>query len=671
MKLFKLATLSLLLPLAFASMAAPTSGIDPTMADPAIRIQDDLFRATNGNWLKKTAIPADKAEYGSFHLLRDLSDQRVRAIVEELAKSKHEAGSVEQKIGDYYASFTDTDAIDKAGLAPIKPILATIDALKNAKDLAQWLGKMQGQIETPVSLGVVPDLKNPTVYQAITWQGGLGLPDRDYYLKKDDARLAKANSAYLDYLTRLATFLDEKNPSAAAKRVMALETQIAQLHYTPVENRNIPKLYNPMTPKKLAEVAPGFNWALFLQNAGLSTEDTLVVAQPSVATGVAKLYAEVPLADWKLYFKLHALDNAAPLLPKAVREAHFAFRGTALSGTTSEKPRWQRGIAALNESMGEAIGQVYVARHFPPEAKARMQQLVANLLAAYKDSIDGLSWMSPVTKAEAQDKLAKYGVKIGYPDQWRDYRALDIRDADARGNAQRSASFEWQRQTARSGKPVDRLEWGMTPQTVNAQYNPFFNDITFPAAILQPPFFDMSADDAANYGAIGAVIGHEISHGFDDQGSQFDGNGKLRNWWTPDDRKAFEAVGAQLAAQYDAYEPLPGQKVNGKLTLGENIADLSGLQIAYKAYQRSLGGKPAPVIAGLTGDQRFFMGWSQSWRGKMRDEQMLQQVKTNPHAPSEFRANGAALNHDGFHNAFGTKPGDKMYKPENERIRIW
>lgn len=671
MKKFKLATLCLLLPLAFASQAAPTSGIDRTTADPAVRIQDDLFRAVNGTWLKKTEIPADKAEYGAFLQLRDQSDQRVRTIVEQLAKSKHKAGSVEQKIGDFYASFIDTKAIDKAGLAPIKPALAAIDELKSGADLARWLGKMQGQIDTPVNLGVVPGLKNPSIYQTITWQGGLGLPDREYYLKADDARLAKAKAAYLNYLTQLARQIGEKDPKAAAERVMALETAIAKLHNTPVENRDIAKLYNPMTPKELAEQAKGFDWLLFLQTAGLPTEEALVAAQPRLNSGVAELYATLPLADWKLYFKLRSIDNAAPLLPKAVREAHFAYHGTALSGTTSEKPRWQLGIAALNGSLGEAIGQVYVARHFPPEAKVRMQQLVANLMAAYKESIDGLSWMTPATKAEAQDKLAKYGVKIGYPDKWRDYQALDIRAGDALGNARRSASFEWQRQSSRSGKAVDRIEWGMTPQTVNAQYNPLLNDITFPAAILQPPFFDMAADDAANYGAIGAVIGHEISHGFDDQGSQFDGNGKLRNWWTPDDRKAFEAIGAQLVAQFDAYEPLPGQKVNGKLTLGENIADLSGLQIAYKAYQRALAGKPAPVIAGLTGEQRFFMGWSQAWRSKMRDEKMLQQVKTNSHAPDEYRANGAALNHDGFHEAFGTKPGDRMFKPAEQRIRIW
>ena len=671
MKKFKLATLCLLLPLAFASMASPTSGIDASLGDPAVRAQDDLFRAVNGNWLKNTEIPADKAEYGAFFQLRDQSDKRVRVIVEQLAKSKHKAGSVEQKIGDFYASFTDLKKIDQAGMAPIKPALAAIDALKDGADLARWLGKMQGHMDTPVNLGVLPDLKNPAVYQAITWQGGLGLPDREYYLKQDDARLAKAKAAYLDYLTKLARQIGEKDPQAAAKRVMALETEVARLHNTPVENRDIGKLYNPMTPKKLAEEAKGFDWLLFLQNAGLSTEAALVVAQPRLNTGVAQLYSTLPLADWKLYFKLRSIDHAAPLLPKAVREAHFAYRGTALSGTTSEKPRWQLGITALNASLGEAIGQVYVARHFPPESKLRMQQLVANLMAAYKESIDGLTWMTPATKAEAQDKLAKYGVKIGYPDKWRDYQALEIRAGDALGNAKRSASFEWQRQSSRSGKAVDRAEWGMMPQTVNAQYNPLLNDITFPAAMLQPPFFDMAADDAANYGAIGAVIGHEISHGFDDQGSQFDGDGKLRNWWTADDRKSFDAIGAQLVAQFETYEPLPGQKVNGKLTLGENIADLSGLQIAYKAYRRSLAGKPAPVIAGLTGEQRFFMGWAQGWRGKTRDEKMLQQIKTDPHAPDEHRANGAAVNHDGFHEAFGTKPTDRMFKPADQRIRIW
>jgi putative endopeptidase len=671
-KTFKLSTLAVLVHLAAASFAAPlSSGLDKPGFDPTVRVQDDLFRSANGGWMKTTEIPADKPEYGAFIQLRDQSDRQVRAIVEGLAAQKHKPGSVEQKVGAFYGTFLDTAAIDKAGLAPIKPQLAAIDALKTPKELARWMGQMQGQLEAPVLLWVMADFKNPTMNQALTWQGGLGLPDRDYYLKKDDERLAKARAAYETYLTTLGTLAGFKDPADAAKRVIAIEQSIAEVHWDKVENRNMVKIYNPMTLAELAQAAPGLDWAAYLQAANLGSVERLSVSQPSAMTGIAKLFADVPLSDWKLYFKLKSLDAAANTLPAAFRDARFAFRGTALTGAKEQKPRWQQAITEVNGALGEAVGQVYVAKHFPPEYKARMQALVGNLLAAYKESIDGLAWMSPATKAQAQDKLAKYMTKIGYPDVWRDYSKLDVRAGDALGNAQRSGRFEWLRVAAKVGKKVDRTEWGMTPQTVNAYYNPTMNEIVFPAAILQPPFFDMTADDAANYGAIGAVIGHEISHGFDDSGSQFDGDGVLRNWWTDDDRKAFEAVGAKLVAQYETYEPIPGKKLNGKLTLGENIADLSGLQIAYKAYRRSLGGKPAPMIDGFSGEQRFFLGWSQAWREKVREERALQLLTMDPHSPPEFRANGAAVNHDGFHEAFGTKAGDKMFKPTEERIRIW
>ncbi len=670
--LLKLSAITMLIQIATASMAAtPTAGLDLPGFDTTVRTQDDLFRAVNGGWLKATEIPADKPEYGTFIQLRDLSDQRVRSIVDGLAGKKLAPGGVDQKVGAFYASYLNTDAIDKAGFAPAKPMLAEIDKIMTAKDLARWMGEAQGRIETPVQLWVMADFKNPTMNQALTWQGGLGLPDRDYYLKKDDERLAKARAAYETYLTTLATLAGMKDPAATAQRVMAIEQRIAEAHWEKVENRNPVKIYNPMTVAELEKAAPGVDWRTFLQAASLGQVEKLSVSQPSEVTAAAKLFAEVPLADWKLYFKLHSLDNAAPVLPKAFRDARFAFRGTALTGAKEQKPRWQQAITELNGALGEAVGQLYVAQYFPPEYKARMQALVGNLLATYKESIDGLTWMTPATKAQAQDKLAKYMTKIGYPDQWRDYGKLEVRAGDPLGNSLRSARFEWNRIAVRAGKPVDRAEWGMTPQTVNAYYNPSLNEIVFPAAILQPPFFDMAADDATNYGAIGAVIGHEISHGFDDQGSQFDGDGVLRNWWTDDDRKAFEAVGAKLVAQYEGYEPLPGKHLNGKLTLGENIADLSGLQIAYKAYVRSLKGQPAPVIGGYSGAQRFFLGWSQAWREKTREERALQLLTIDPHSPPEFRANGAAVNHDGFHEAFGTKPGDKMFKAADERIRIW
>jgi len=669
-KAFRLGVLVLLLPLCAA--AAPGAGLDVTGFDPAVRVQDDLFRAVNGGWLQRTEIPADRPEFGTVAQLRDLSDQRVRALVDELvAGSGAKAGGVEQQVGSFYATFLDTDSIDKAGLAPIEPVLAEIDAIRTAAQLASWQGRMQGRLVTPVPLGVSPDFKDPTINLLTTWQGGLGLPDREYYLKQDDERLAKARAAYETYLGTLAALIGEKQPAEVATRVLAIERRIAELHWPRADNRNPVKLYNPMTPRQLAEMAPGFDWAAFLQAAGVGATERLSVSQPSTVTGIAALFGEVSLADWKLYFKMHSLDAAAPVLPQAFRSARFAFRGTALTGATTERPRWQLGIAALNGALGEAVGQLYVRRHFPPAYKARMQTLVANLLAAYRESIAALSWMTPATKMQAQAKLAKYGRKIGYPDRWRDYGRLVVRAGDALGNANRSARFEWEYEAARAGKKVDRSRWGMTPQTVNAYYSPLMNEIVFPAAILQPPLFDMAADDAANYGAIGAIIGHEISHGFDDQGSQFDGDGVLRNWWTDADRQAFEAIGARLAAQYEGYEPIPGKHLNGKLTMGENIADLSGLQIAFKAYQRSLDGKPAPEIGGYSGAQRFFLGWAQAWRQKAREQRSLQLLTVDTHSPPEFRANGVAVNHDGFHEAFGTTPGDRMYKPPDERIRIW
>jgi putative endopeptidase len=647
------------------------SGLDTKGFDPAVRAQDDLFRAANGRWLQSTEIPADKADYGVFIQLRDLSDARVRAIVDELATQTHAPGSVAQKVGAFYAAFIDTDAIDKAGLAPIGPLLAQIDAINSASELAAWQGRMQGQLNTPVVLGVLPDFKEPSINRAITWQGGLGLPDRDYYLKKDDERLAKARAAYEQYLALLAAQVKEAQPAEAARRVLAIEERIAQAHWDKVANRDPVKLYNPMSPAELARLAPGFDWTAYLNAAQLGGQERLSVSQPSMVTATAKLFADVPLADWKLYFKLHALDELGLAMPKPIRDARFAFRGTALTGAKEQKPRWQQATTELNGALGEAVGQIYVAKHFSPAHKARMQALVNNLLAAYKQSIDGLAWMTPATKAQAQAKLAKYTTKIGYPEQWRDYSRLEVRAGDALGNALRAGHFEWERDAAKAGRKVDRTEWGITPQTVNAYYNPTQNEIVFPAAILQPPFFDMSADDAANYGAIGAIIGHEISHGFDDSGSQFDGDGALRNWWTENDRKAFETIGARLVAQFETYEPIPGKRLNGKLTLGENIADLSGLQIAYKAYVNSLQGKSAPVIGGYTGEQRFFLGWSQAWRAKAREERKLQLLTIDPHSPDEFRANGAAVNHDGFHEAFATKPGDKMFKASGERIRIW
>ena len=679
---FSTAALSLALAAAFGSVslgmspvqaadtAAKAAGIDKAQFSKSVRPQDDLFKAINGQWLDTTEIPADKSNYGVFTALRDKSDADVKTIVEELAKQSHAKGTVNQKIADYYNAFTNTAELDKLGLAPVKTHLDAISAIKTHKELAQRLGQWQPLIATPFGVGVSPDLTNPDIYVASVNQNGLGMPDRDYYLSTD-TRMVKAKEAYQAYLEILFKESGSTDAKGDAVRVIALETSMARLQWSKVQLRDPNKQNNPKTVAEIKKLAPQLDWDAFFKAAQVTTKGKIIVAQPDYLQGMGGVFLKTPVSDWQLYLKARALDGAAPLLSQVFRDAHFAFHGQALMGQKTPRARWQDGIAQLNGALGEALGQVYVSRYFPAENKAKMKEMIGNLMASYKTSIDGLTWMGPKTKSAAHEKLASYMVKIGYPDQWRDYSKLEIKAGDALGNAERAAQFEYARNAARLGKKADRSEWGMTPQTVNAYYNPQFNEIVFPAAILQAPFFDMKADDAANYGAIGAVIGHEISHGFDDEGSQFDAKGRLRSWWTKEDREAFEKLCAKLVGQYDAYEPLPGKHVNGKLTLGENIADLSGLQIAYKAYKLSLGGKPAPVIDGLTGDQRFFMGWAQAWRIKMRDEATMQRLTTDPHSPGQFRANGAAVNHDGFHEAFGTKQGDGMFKPTGERIRIW
>jgi putative endopeptidase len=652
--------------------AAParSAGLDKSGEDAGVRAQDDQFKAMNGNWLKTTEIPGDKPEYGTFIQLRDLSDERVRKIIENLAATPQPAGTINAKIGDFYTSYLDTAAIDKAGLAPLKPYVDQIDAVKSKHDLMVLMGRWQGIVDLPLDLGVQPDARDPGVYSALGSQGGLGLPNRDYYLKTDP-RFVKARAAYDVYVKTLLELDGDPDAAKHAAAVVALEKKIAQIQWTNVENRDPVKTYNPMTLEQLAARAPAIEWKAFLDAGDLPAPPFVSIAQPSYAVALAKLFPSESLDTWKTYLRVRLLDDVSSELPAGFRDARFAFRGEALQGLKQDQPRWQKAVTTLNGAMGEAIGQVYVSEYFPPAYKARMVELVDNLLKTYSTSIDNLTWMTPATKAAAHRKLAKYAVKIGYPDVWRDYGSLEVKAGDPVGNDVRASRFEYHREVVRNGKPVDRTEWDMTPQTVNAYYEPTKNEIVFPAAILQPPFFDMKADDAVNYGAIGAIIGHEISHGFDDQGSQYDGDGKLNNWWTAADRKAFEDITAKLVAQYAAYEPIPGQHVNGKLTLGENIADLSGLQIAFKTYEATLDGKPSPVIDGLTGEQRFYLGWSQAWREKVREQRALQLVTIDPHSPPQFRANGAAMNSDGFHAAFATQPGDAMYKAPADRLRLW
>ncbi len=650
--------------------AASSAGIDKSGMDTSVRVQDDLYEAMNGTWLKKTEIPSDRSGTGTPYVLSNLTNDHIRAIIAGLAAKPQAAGTINAKIGDFYTSYMNTDAIDAAGVVPLAPYVAKIDAVRTKADLLLLMGHWQAFVEQPLNLRVGPDAKDPAIYSASIDQSGLGLDDRDYYLKKDD-HYAKGRTAYVNYVRTLLTLDGDKDAAAHAAAVMALETRIAQIQWSQEANRDPVANYNPMTVKAIAAKAPNVDWKAFFAAAGLPDPAFVSIGQPSYAWALAKLIQSEPLALWKTYLRVRLLDGEASVLPAAFREARFQFRLVALQGVKQDLPRWKSAVDALNFSLGEALGQIYVSEYFPPAYKARMVELVDKLMKTYATSIDNLTWMSPTTKAAAHAKLSKYGIKIGYPDVWRDYSGLEVKAGDPLGNAIRSASFRYRHRVTRNGKPVDRTEWNLMPQRLNAQYDPHKNEIVFPAAILQPPFFDMQADDAANYGAIGAIIGHEISHGFDDEGSRFDGDGKLRDWWTAEDRKAFQAITAKLVAQFAAYEPLPGAHVNGKLTLGENIADLSGMQVAYKAYELSLGGKPSPVIDGLTGEQRFYLSYAQSSREKIRDQRELQLLTIDPHSPSQFRTNGAAINSDGFHQAFGTKPGDAMWKAPEDRIRLW
>jgi putative endopeptidase len=654
---------------AFAAQApTATSGIDRANLDPAVRAQDDLFRHVNGKWLATFEIPVDKSNYGSFTRLSDQAEADLRKIIEELAASEHKKGSVEQKVGDMYASFMDEAAVEKAGAKPLADTLKRIERIKDKDGLVETMALLGKQgVRGAWGAAIFPDQKKSDEYGFYLGQSGLGLPDRDYYL---DPKFKDKLDAYGPHIERMLTLAGTKDAAAKSKAIVALETRLAQSSWTRVERRDREKNYNKMTRAELAKLAPGIDFDRAFEAIGADGVEKVIVGQPTFFPALAKAMDEVPLADWKAWLSWNAIDRAAPVLSKAFVDESFAFRGTVLSGTPENRPRWKRGVAMVEGALGEAVGKVYVERHFPPAAKQRMDGLVKNLVEAYRQSIDGLDWMSADTKVKAQAKLAKFTPKIGYPTKWRDYSKLEVKRGDAFGNALRAAGFEFQRNLDKLGKPIDRTEWFMTPQTVNAYYNPTMNEIVFPAAILQPPFFDLAADDAANYGGIGAVIGHEIGHGFDDQGSKSDGDGNLVNWWTDADRKEFEARAAKLIAQYDAFEALPGHKVKGALTVGENIGDLGGLAIAYKAWKLSLDGREAPVIDGLTGDQRFFYGWAQVWARKYRDAELINRLSTDSHAPSEFRAN-IVRNLPAFQQAFGVKPGDKLYFAPEQQVRIW
>ena len=660
-----------------ADTAQPlTSGVETQQQDSTVRVQDDFYMHVNGTWMKNTEIPADKSAWGSFYVLRENSLNQLRTIVEAASQDKNKtAGSEAQQIGDLYDSFMDEAKLEQLGLTPLKNEFERVAALTDKKDIPALIAHYNRVgITAPYDMGVHQDNKDSTKYVVDFGQSGLGLPDRDYYLKKDDAKMKEALAKYQSHITKMLTMAGEKPAAAAAKAksIVALETKIAQVQWTKVQNRDPIKLYNKEDLTKLGKLTPGYDWKPYLTDAGLDGKLTyVIVSQPSYFTSFSKLMKSTPLATWKDYFHWHILSSEATYLSKSFSDENFAFYGTALNGIPEQQPRWKRAINLEEGAIGEGLGKLYVAQYFPPENKARMEKLVANLLEAYHQSIDTLDWMTPATKKEAQAKLASFMTKIGYPSKWRDYSALTIKKDDLVGNVARATEFEYLRNINKLGTPIDRTEWGMNPQTVNAYYNPEMNEIVFPAAILQPPFFNINADDAVNYGAIGAVIGHEISHGFDDQGAQYDGSGNLHDWWTADDKKNFKAKTEALVKQYSAYEPVPGYHVNGELTLGENIADNSGLAIAFKAYKLSLGGKPAPVIDGLTGEQRFYLGFGQVWRGKTRENAAIVRIKTDPHSPPQVRADGTVKNQPGFYEAFGVKEGDKMYLAPDQRVIMW
>jgi putative endopeptidase len=645
-------------------------GVDLTGMDKTVAPGDDFYKFVNGKWMARTEIPADRSSWGGFAILRNLSDERTRSIIEDAAKTQNAPGSVMEKIGVTYATFMDEAAIEAKGAAPLKPYLDAIAAISTPRELAQAMALANRRgLDMPIGVGIQQNIANNMVYAVYAGQGGLGMPDRDYYLK-DDAKSVETRAKYLTHIAAMLKLAGLPDPDGAAKRIYDFEYSIAQVQWSKAELRQVEKLFNPMPAAALSTKMPGFDWTTMLAESGLAKESVVIVTQPSALTATAKILDATPMPVLKEYLAYHTITNVAPLLSKAFVTENFAFYGTTLSGTPQLKDRWKRGVDLVNTSLGEAVGQVYVERYFPPAAKAKADELVRNLIAAMDIRLSKLTWMAPETKVKARAKLAAFTPKIGYPDKWRDYSTLNVVPGDALGNAERVADFNYQRQLDKMGKPVDRSEWFMTPQTVNAYANPLMNEVVFPAAILQPPFFDPNADPAVNYGGIGAVIGHEISHHFDDQGRKFDMKGNFAEWWTAEDVKRFKAYTDRVVAQYGAYEPVKGLHVNGELTLGENMADLAGLNVAYDAYKISLKGKPAPVIGGYTGDQRFFLGFGQIWQNKSREAAIRQQILTDPHTPGAWRPY-VARNVDAWYKAFNVKPGQKYYLAPKARIKVW
>jgi len=648
-----------------------TSGINKKNMDTKVRPGDNFANYVNGTWYKTSKIPADKASYGAFDMLYDQSQKDVKAIIEEAAKSNAAEGSDEQKIGDYYASFMDRKGRNAKGISPMDKEMKAIDAIASYNDLASFFGTANRTgLSIPFSISVYTDFKDPTKNTLITWQGGLGLSEREYYTSPD-AKMADIRKKYVAHIEKMLQLCNMPAPAESAAKIMALETALATQHMKKEDTRDIVKLYNKYATADLKTLMPDFNWQAMMAKAGVEKEKSIVVTQVDYIKSLNDVIKTTPIDTWKTYLKWGLINKSASLLTTELDSQNFEFYSKTLSGTEKQEEDWKRAVNMVNAGLGEVVGKVYVEKHFSPEAKERMVGMVKNLLKAYAESIKKLDWMSETTKKEALKKVDKFMIKIGYPDKWRDYSSLKIDKTDLYGNAARAAEFEYQRNLNKLGKPVDRTEWGMTPQTVNAYYNPSLNEIVFPAAILQPPFFDLKADDAVNYGAIGAVIGHEIGHGFDDQGSTFDGDGVLKNWWTDADLKAFKAKTGDLVAQYSSFKAFPDLNINGAYTLGENIGDLGGLSIAIKAYKASLNGKEAPVMDGFTGMQRVFLGWGQVWGEKSRDEALRSQIARDPHSPAKFRINGVVRNVPEFYEAFNVKPTDSLYLAPEKRVKIW
>jgi putative endopeptidase len=656
-----------------ASVATPHYGkwgFDPAARDLSVKPGDDFFQYANGNALKTMEIPSDRTRYGNFDVLSVLSENRVHGILEDAAA--HPRDAREAKIGAYYKAFMDEGRIEALGDKPLQADLQRIRAAKSHEDIVSIMGDSHGAFYASIfGGGVGPDSKDPTKYAFQMRSGGLGLPDRDYYLKPS---FAETRAKYVAYIQTLLTLAKWPEPEASAKAVMDFETKMAEASWTREQSRDRDKTYNPISTAELSAYAPGFDWPRYFAAVDVPGLDRVILGDNTAFTVKAKIFAETPVETLKAWEAFHMADESAPYLNKAYVDARFEFRNKTLSGQPEQGPRWKRAVAVTEGALGEAVGQSYVEKYFPPEAKAQMLELVGNIKVALAHRIENLEWMSPDTKKQALEKLAHFSVKIAYPEKFRDYSKLEVTPDDLYGDVKRSRRFEWERRVNRFHQPVDRSDWNMTPQTVNANYNPPFNEILFPAAILQPPFFDPHADPAVNYGGIGGVIGHEISHGFDDQGRKSDGYGRLRDWWTPEDAAKFKQRTDRLGAQYSANAPLPSkpdEHINGATTMGENIGDMGGINLALDAYHASLKGKPAPVIDGLTGDQRVFLGWAQVWRSKIRDSALIQQLHTDPHSPSTARVNEVVRNVDAWYAAFDVKPGDKLYIPPEQRVHIW